>query len=88
MEVFMIVEGLIGILKVLLNILLAPIGILSVPINFVASIPIVSTFLRVVAYILPWSNIQPLIIFIVAIFTFRIAISVFFFIKNAVFNWL
>ena len=84
----MIIDFILLILQGLLEIVLLPLSVFNVAIDFVSSIPVVTSFLQVVAYFLPWSNILPIIILIISIFTFRIGMAVFFFIKNAGFQWL
>lgn len=71
----MIVDLILFILKGVLNIILLPISFVNIAIDFVATIPIVENFLQVVYYILPWSNIIPIIIVIFALFVFRIGVS-------------
>lgn len=71
----MIINGCLLILQVIVNILLLPL----VPLNWVIttgfSISVISDFINIVAFILPWSNIVPIIIFIFAMFGFRLIIS-------------
>ena len=71
----MIINGFLLILQGIVNILLLPL----VPLNWVIttgfSIDVISDFINIIAFILPWSNIVPIIIFIVAMFGFRLAIS-------------
>ena len=71
----MIIDMILIVLKGVLNILLLPLEVINVGIDFVASIPVVIEFLQVIAYVLPWSNLLPLIFFTVALFVFRIAVS-------------
>lgn len=71
----MIVDGILLVLQGVLSILLAPLEVINIGIDFVSSIPVVSSFLQIVAYILPWSNILPILLIIISIFAFRILIS-------------
>lgn len=71
----MIVDGLLLLLQGALNIILLPLSVLNIGIDFLASIPIVENFLHVITYVLPWDNILPLIILVFAIFTFRIIVA-------------
>lgn len=67
--IFLVVQGI-------LEILLSPLTILNIAIDFIASVPVITSFLQIIAYVLPWVNILPLIGLLVAIFTFRIVLSV------------
>jgi len=71
----MIVDMILLVLQGVLNILLLPLEVINVGVDFIASIPIIIEFLQIIAYILPWSNLLPLIFFTVALFFFRIGIS-------------
>lgn len=71
----MIVDGLLLLLQGVLNIILLPLSALNIGIDFLASIPIVESFMQVITYVLPWDNILPLIILVFAIFTFRIIVA-------------
>ena len=71
----MIVDLFLLVLQGVLNILLLPLGVVNIAVDFFASIPFITQFLQVVAYILPWSNLLPLIGIIVGLFIFRIAVS-------------
>lgn len=72
----MIVDGILFVLKGVIDILLLPIQALNIGVDFAFSFPTVRSFLSVVFYILPLNKITPLIVLIIAIFGFRIAISV------------
>ena len=71
----MIVNLILVVIQGVLNILLAPLSVVNIAVDFLASVPIISQFLGLIAYILPWSNITPIIIIIVAIFGFRITLA-------------
>lgn len=71
----MIVNAVLLILQGIINLLLAPLELVNIGIDFVSSIPIVTEFLQIVAYILPWANIKPLISLTIAIFMFRGVLS-------------
>lgn len=73
----MIIDMLLLVLQGVLEILLLPLTVINISVDFIASIPVIGEFLQVIAYILPWSNLLPLIILTVSIFVFRIAISFF-----------
>lgn len=72
----MIVDMILLLVQGLLEVLLLPLSAINVVIDFASSIPVVSQFLAIVAYVLPWSNIMPLIVIVVGIFLFRIAMAV------------
>ncbi len=71
----MITNGILLLCQGILNILLLPLTGLNVAIDFIGSIPVVTQFLQVVAYVLPMDNLSLLIIFIIAMFTFRASIA-------------
>lgn len=71
----MITNSILNVLGVVLGGLLSPLSLINITIDFVASIPIVFSFLQVVAYLLPWKNILPLIILNISLFMLRIIIS-------------
>ena len=71
----MIINGFLLILQGIVNILLLPLVPLNWAITTGFSIGVISDFINIVAFILPWSNIVPIIIFIFAMFGFRLAIS-------------
>lgn len=71
----MIVDGILLVLQGVAFVLLLPLEGLNIAIDFISSIPIVVSFLQVIAYIIPWTNILPLILLVVAIIIFKIAVS-------------
>lgn len=71
----MIIDMILLVLQGVLNIVLLPLEAVNIGIDLVASIPVISEFLQIIAYILPWSNLLPLILFTVGLFVFRIAVS-------------
>ena len=73
----MIIDMILLVLQGVLNILLLPLTAINIAVDFIASIPVIGEFLQVIAYILPWSNLLPLITLTVSLFVFRIAISFF-----------
>lgn len=78
----MVVNGILLVFQAFLNVLLAPLSVVNVGIDLVSSIPYVGQFLQVVAYILPWSNLLPLILLMISLFLFRIGVSILKFIKG------
>ena len=71
----MIVNAILLLVQGVLNVLLAPLTIINIVVDFVAGIPVVGSFINVVAYVLPWAKLLPLITLIVGIFTLRIGIA-------------
>ena len=67
----MIIDAILLVVQGFLNIILLPLSVLNFVIDLASSIPVVTSFLQVVAYIIPWTNILPILIFIIAMFTFR-----------------
>ena len=71
----MIVDAILLVFQGVLNVLLAPLSIVNVSVDFLLSIPIIASFIQIVAYVLPWDKLAPLIFLNVALFTFRIALA-------------
>lgn len=71
----MIVDAILLLVQGVLNVLLAPLTIINIVVDFVAGIPVIGSFINVVAYVLPWAKLLPLITLIVGIFTLRIGIA-------------
>ena len=71
----MIVDAILLLVQGIVNFLLAPLELVNIGVDLVASIPIIGDFLNVVFYVLPMDNLMPLIILNVALFSFRIVIS-------------
>ena len=72
----MIVDLILVLVKGILEVLLLPLTAINIVVDVASSIPVVSEFLQIVAYLLPWSNILPLIVIVIGIFVFRIAMAV------------
>ena len=71
----MIFSALFGVFRGAINILLLPLEIVNIAIDFVSSIPVLVSFFQVIAYIIPWSNILPLIILTISFGVFKIVVS-------------
>jgi hypothetical protein len=71
----MITNAIITVLQGVINILLAPLTVLNIAVDFIGSIPIVVEFLQVVAYVLPWTNLLPLFGIVIAGFIFRFVLA-------------
>ena len=64
-----------NILEFVLNLLLAPITVIDIGVNWLLGIEWVVDIINITAYVLPWSNILPLIFLVIAVFMFRIVIA-------------
>lgn len=71
----MIIDGLLIILQGIVNILLAPLNVINWVVTTGISIGVISDFINIIVFVLPWKNILPLIGFIVGMFGFRAIIS-------------
>ena len=71
----MIINLLLGVIQGIVNILLAPLSVLSFVIDVASSIAIVQNFVKVIAYLFPWQQISPLIFFVIAMFIFRAIVA-------------
>lgn len=71
----MITNAILLAFQAVLNVILLPITVVDIVIDFIGSIPVVIQFLQVVAYILPWANILPLIVLTIALIIFKICVS-------------
>lgn len=72
----MIIDLILLVLQGVLNILLLPLTVVNITVDFIGSIPVITEFLQVVAYILPWTNLLPLIAIVIVLFMLRIGIAV------------
>ena len=61
----MIVDGILLVFQGLVNLILAPLSVINIGVDLVSSIPYVTPFLQIVVYVLPWSNLMPLITLII-----------------------
>lgn len=80
----MIFNGILLVLQSVLQVLLLPLTGINIVIDFVTSIPVVTSFLECVIYLLPWDNLLPLIALTIAIFTFRAIMAFVRFIRGVV----
>ena len=80
----MIINGLLLVVQAFLNILLAPLSVVNIAVDFLLGIDIVVNFVQVVAYIVPFNNLVPLFRLTFALFGFRIAIAILRFIKSLI----
>lgn len=72
----MIIDGLLLVFQGCLNVLLLPLTVVNITVDFLSGLTIFTSFLQVIAYILPWGNILPLIILTISIIGFKIAVSI------------
>ena len=72
----MIINLFLLVLQGALSILLLPLTVVNIVIDFVSGITIFVSFLQVIAYILPWSNILPLIVLTIGLIGLRIGIAI------------
>ena len=72
----MIVDLLLLVLQGALSILLLPLTVVNIVIDFVSGITVFVSFLQVIAHILPWSNILPLIVLTIGLIGLRIGIAI------------
>ena len=68
----MITNAILLVFQGVLNVLLAPLTVINIGIDFVAGIPVIGSFINLVSYVLPWGKLMPLI---VGLFTFRIGLA-------------
>lgn len=80
----MIIDMFLLVLQGVLALLLSPLAVVNVSIDFLGNVPIVKEFLQLVAYILPWRNLLPLITLLIGLFVFRIAVALISKIKDVV----
>lgn len=71
----MITDGILLVFQGLINIILSPLSIINISVDFISNITPVTQFLQIVAYILPLSNLMPLITLIITLSLFRIAVA-------------
>ena len=71
----MIVDGILLVLQGIIEVLLSPLTLINISVDFVGSIPVISEFIQIVAYVLPWSNMLPLISLVIGIFIFRVVLA-------------
>ena len=57
----MITNAILLVFQGVLNVLLTPLSVFNIGVDFVSSIPIISSFIKIIAYVLPWSKLTPLI---------------------------
>lgn len=71
----MIIDMMLLVFQGVVEVLLLPLTAINIGVDFLASIPIVAEFLQVVAYLLPWDNLLPLIFITVALIGFKLGVA-------------
>ena len=71
----MIVDLILLLFQGILNVLLLPLTVFNIAVDLVSSLPVTTEFLQVAAYMIPWSNILPLILLVITILLFRAAVA-------------
>ena len=72
----MITNAILLLVQGVLNVLLLPLTAINIGVDLVSSLPVTTEFLQVAAYMIPWSNILPLILLIITFFIFRIGFAI------------
>lgn len=71
----MIIDGLLYVISLVLDVLLSPLEVIEITVDFLGSIPFLTQFFEIIAYILPWNNLIPLFVIVIAVIGFKIIIS-------------
>ena len=71
----MITNAILLVLQGALSVILLPFTAINITIDFISSIPVFVSFLQIVSYLIPWSNILPIIILNISIVVFKIAVT-------------
>ena len=77
----MITDAILSFLTSISSSILSPLFIIDVAVDLVTSIPIVTKFILFVVYVIPWSNLLPLLLIIISLLGFRIIIAIVRFIR-------
>lgn len=72
----MIFDGILNVLKSVLVITLSPLTIINVGVNWFTSFDEIEKFFTIVCWLLPWSNLKPLITIVLSVISFRIVVSI------------
>ena len=71
-----------GLLEMLVNFLLIPVDFIGFNVNWLLGIDWVVDIVQIIAFVLPWNNILPLIIGLFGLWTLKISIAIFSFFKG------
>ena len=72
----MITDAILSFFNGAVGFLLAPLTVVDVVVDIATSIPIVTNFITFVAYVIPWTNLVPLLIITFSLLGLRIGIAV------------
>lgn len=72
----MITDAILSFLTTISSSVLSPLYIIDIAVDLVTSIPVVTKFIMFIAYVIPWQNLVPLFVIIMALLTLRIGIAV------------
>ena len=72
----MIVDLILLLVQGILNVLLLPLTVVNIAVDLVSSLPVTTEFLQVAAYMIPWSNILPLILLLISFLLFRAVLAI------------
>ncbi len=72
----MIVDLILLLVQGILNVLLLPLTVVNIAVDLVSSLPVTTEFLQVAAYMIPWSNILPLILLVISFLLFRAVLAI------------
>lgn len=67
----MILDAILNVIASVFSVLLSPLEAISFVMDIGSSVGFVSNFIKVIAYLFPWSNILPIIIISFLIINFR-----------------
>lgn len=71
----MITDAILSFLTALSSTVLSPLMIVDVAVDLVTSIPVVTKFIMFVSYVIPWSNLVPLLVIVISLLGLRIIIA-------------
>ena len=71
----MITDAILSFFTSLSSGILSPLIVVDVAVDLLTSIPVVTKFIMFVAYVIPWSNLVPLFVIIMAFLFLRIMIA-------------
>ena len=77
----MITDAILSFLTSISSSILSPLFIIDVAVDLVTSIPVVTKFILFVVYVIPWSNLLPLLLIIISLLGFRIIMAIVRFIR-------
>lgn len=72
----MIFDLIINVIALFVQVLLAPVSAVKFVIDIASSLSFLDSIFRIIAFLMPWNNILPLFVIVVALIGFRIAISI------------